>query len=144
MRFILLDRILQLEKGRGIRALKNVSLSEDIFEYHFPGFPVLPGAFLLESFEEASVLLIEATEDYSIVPTLKRLRHVKYRRFVRPGAQVLVEAQLTPPLKTRCQASVDGQEVARADLEFSASRCASGAGHLARLRELTVLLSSMR
>jgi len=143
MRFIFVDRILELEKGRWIRTLKNVAMSEDVFEYHFPGFPVLPGSFILESFEEASVLLIEASEAYSVLPTLRYLRNVKYRRFVRPGAQLIVEAQFTHPLETRCRASVDAREAARADLEFSTVACPPGAGPLARLRELTRLLSSM-
>lgn len=142
MRFILLDRVLAIERGRWIRALKNVAMSEDIFEYHFPGFPVLPGAFLLECFEEASVLLIEATENYSVLLTLKGLRNAKYRRFVRPGAQVIVEAELTEPLGTWCRAQVDGREVACADLEFSAVPCPPRAGHLARIEELLSLLSS--
>jgi 3-hydroxyacyl-[acyl-carrier-protein] dehydratase len=144
MRFILLDRILALDKGQRIRALKNVALSEDIFEYHFPGFPVLPGAFLLESFEEASILLIEATQDYSVLPTLRCLRNAKYRRFVRPGAQLLVEAEFAAPLETRCRASVEGREVASADLEFSLVPCSRGAGYLTHLLDLTRLLSSMQ
>ena len=143
MRFIFVDRILELEKGRSIRTLKNVSMSEDIFEDHFPGFPVLPGALILESFEEASTLLIEATEDYAVLPTLRAFRNAKFRRFVRPGTQLLVEAQLTKPGETRCRAGADGQEVARADLEFSVVTCPPGAGHLTRLHELSLLLSSM-
>ena len=144
MRFIFVDRILELEKGRSIRALKNVSMSEDIFEDHFPGFPVLPGALILESFEEASTPLIEATEDYSVLPTLKAFRNTKFRRFVRPGTQLVVEAQLTRPAETRCRAHADGREVARADLEFSVVTCPRGAGHLARLHDLSLLLSSMQ
>ncbi len=143
MRFILIDRILELEKGRAIRTLKNVAMSEDIFEYHFPGFPVLPGAFILESFEEASILLIEATEDYSVLPTLRHFRNAKYRRFVRPGAQLIVEAQLTRPGETHCRARVDSREVARAALGFSIVPCPRRAGHLARLEDLAILLSSM-
>jgi len=144
MRFIFVDRILELEKGRWIRTLKNVAMSEDVFEYHFPGFPVLPGSFILESFEEASVLLIEASEAYSVLPTLRYLRNVKYRRFVRPGAQLIVEARFTHPLETRCRACVDDREAARADLEFSVISCPPMAGHLTGLHELALLLSSMR
>lgn len=143
MRFILVDRILELETGRWIRALKNVALSEDIFEYHFPGFPVLPGSFILESFEEASILLIEASEAYAVLPTLRCYRNAKYRRFVRPGAQLNVEAQFTHPFETRCRASVDGREVARADLEFSVVSCPPRAGHVAKLHDLALLLSSL-
>ncbi len=144
MRFIFIDRILELEKGRSIRALKNIAMSEDIFEDHFPGFPVLPGALILESFDEASTFLIEATEEYAILPTLSVVRNAKFRRFVRPGAQLVVEARLTRPGETRCRASADGREVARADLEFSAVACPPGTGYLARLYELSLLLRSMQ
>lgn len=143
MRFIFVDRILEIETERRIRALKNVAMSEDIFEHHLPGFPVLPGAFILESFEEASVLLIEARERYSVWPTLKCLRNAKYRRFVQPGAQLIIEARFTQLFETRCRATVDGREVGRADLEFSVAACAPRAGHLARLHDLALLLSSM-
>jgi len=144
MRFIFIDRVLELERGRSIRGLKNVTMSEDIFEDHFPGFPVLPGALILESFEEASTLLIEATEDYGVLPSLSAVRNAKFRRFVRPGTQLVVEALLTGPGETWCRASADGREVARADLEFSAVTCPPRTGHLARLHELSLLLSSLR
>lgn len=142
MRFIFVDRIVELEPSHAIRTLKNVAMSEDIFEYHFPGFPVLPGSFTLEAFEEASVLLLAAGTGFAVLPTLTTFANVKYRRFVRPGSQIAVEARLTTPHSTRCRATVDGREVARADLEFALVACSPGASPAGRLRALADLIAS--
>jgi 3-hydroxyacyl-[acyl-carrier-protein] dehydratase len=142
VRFVFVDRILELEPRRAIRTVKNVAMSEDIFEFHFPGFPVMPGSFSLEAFEEASVLLLGAGANFAVVPTLTAFANVKYRRFVRPGSQIVVEARLAAPAMTRCRATVDGREVARADLEFELAACPPGSAYEERLRALHDLIVS--
>ena len=61
MRYILLDRITQLSPPEVARGIKCVSLSDDIFTDHFPGFPVLPGALIVESMAQLAGVLLEAT-----------------------------------------------------------------------------------
>src|SRR5262245_14473246 len=95
MQFILIDRILELERGRRIVAVKNLTLAEEYLAEHFPGFPVLPGVLMLESVAQASAWLIRVSEDYvhSIV-TLKSAKALRYGNFVTPGNQLIVEATI--------------------------------------------------
>ena len=60
MRFFLIDRITRWEPGRAAEAVKNVALSEDFFDDHFPRRPVMPGALILEGMAQLSGLLLEA------------------------------------------------------------------------------------
>ncbi len=49
MRYLLIDRVLRLERNKSVLAIKNVTLSEDVYADHFPGFPVMPGALMIEA-----------------------------------------------------------------------------------------------
>ena len=61
--FLLLDRVLEMDKGKRIKALKNVTINEPFFSGHFPHRPVMPGVLILESMAQAAALLSFATED---------------------------------------------------------------------------------
>lgn len=96
MQFILVDRILELEPGRRIVAVKNLTLAEEYLAEHFPGFPVLPGVLMLEAVVQASAWLIRVTEDYAhSVIVLKSAKAMRYGNFVAPGGQMMVEAKIT-------------------------------------------------
>ena len=96
MQFTLVDRILELEPGRRIVAVKNLTLAEEYLAEHFPGFPVLPGVLMLEAITQASAWLIRMTEDYAhSVIVLKSAKAVKYGSFVTPGRQLTIEAEIT-------------------------------------------------
>ena len=89
MRFILIDKIVSLESGKEIKAIKSVSLAEEYLADHFPAFPVLPGVLLLEGLiESASWLVREAENFVHSMILLKQARNVKYRSFLAPGAQI--------------------------------------------------------
>src|SRR5437763_16295776 len=90
MRFLFVDRIVTLDPGRTIEILKNVSATEDVFDDHFPGYPILPGALLVETFEQASQLLIGASHDFARVGRLQGVSRAAFRHFVRPGDQLRV------------------------------------------------------
>jgi 3-hydroxyacyl-[acyl-carrier-protein] dehydratase len=95
MQFILIDRILELELGRRIVAVKNLTLAEEYLAEHFPGFPVMPGVLMLESVAQASAWLIRATEDYAhSVVTLKSAKAIRYSSFLTPGRQLTVEMRI--------------------------------------------------
>src|SRR5438876_1359839 len=95
MQFTLIDRILALEPGRSIVAIKNLTLTEDYLADHFPGFPVLPGVLMLETAAQAAAWLIRISEDYAhSVIVLKSAKAVKYGNFVTPGQQLTVEAEI--------------------------------------------------
>jgi 3-hydroxyacyl-[acyl-carrier-protein] dehydratase len=95
MRFTLIDKVVELEAGKRIAAIKNLSLAEEYLADHFPGFPVMPGVFMLEAMTQASAWLIRASEDFAHSNvTLKEARNVKYANFVEPGQQLRITAEI--------------------------------------------------
>ena len=89
MRFILIDKIVSLEAGKQIKAVKNVSLSEEYLADHFPTFPVLPGVLLLEGLIESASWLVRKSENFThSMILLEQARNVKYKSFLAPGAQI--------------------------------------------------------
>ncbi len=89
MRFVLIDRIVSLEEGRRLTAVKNVSLAEEYLADHFPTFPVLPGVLLLQGLIESASWLVRRTEGFAhSMILLEQARNVKYRSFLAPGAQI--------------------------------------------------------
>lgn len=89
MRFILIDKIVALEAGKEIKAVKSVSLAEEYLADHFPTFPVLPGVLLLEGLIESASWLVRATENFAhSMILLEHARNVKYRSFLPPGSQI--------------------------------------------------------
>lgn len=121
MRFNLVDRILAVESGRVIRAVKNLSLGEEYLADHFPGFPVMPGVLMLESLVEASAWLLRITEDfrYSVI-VLREAKNVKYGNFMEPGRQLTVTAELVeqdgPRATFRGKGEMDGSQTVSARL----------------------------
>jgi len=96
MKFILIDRIVSLEIGRRLCAVKSVSLAEEYLADHFPTFPVLPGVLLLEGLVESAGWLVRTGEDFAhSMVLLESARNVKYKSFLAPGSQVVytVEAR---------------------------------------------------
>ncbi len=151
MRFLFVDRLVAVEPGRGIEALKNVSATEDIFDDHFPGVPIFPGALVIETFEQASQLLIAITHDFARVGALQGVRRAAFRHFVRPGDQLRVRCARAASdgddaWSVSATAEVDGRRVASATLDFALVG-ADGAGeadehraHAERLREIVRVL----
>ncbi len=148
MRFILVDRILKMEKGKEALLIKNVSFSEDYFSDHFPGFPVMPGSLILETFEQASHLFIGFSLDFGFRSTLHRISNGKFRHFVRPGDQLHLHVQLVQQGKdaaqVRAKALVDGRTVAEATLHFTLveARDEEAGRACRRLKEFYDLLTS--
>ncbi len=89
MRFILIDKVVELEPGKKLRAIKNVSLSEEYLADHFPTFPVLPGVLLLEGLIESASWLVRKTENFAhSMVLLEQAGNVKYKSFLAPGGQI--------------------------------------------------------
>lgn len=94
MRFHLIDRILELDPGKRIRMVKNLTLGEEYLADHFPTFPVMPGVLMLQTLVEGSAWLLRATEDfqYSVV-VLREARNVKYGSFMQPGNSMTITVE---------------------------------------------------
>src|SRR5687767_2707572 len=95
MQFHLVDRILEVELGRQIRMVKNLTLAEEYLADHFPTFPVMPGVLMLESLVEAGAWLIRLTEDFQhSVIVLREAKGVKYGNFMEPGKSLVLSAEM--------------------------------------------------
>jgi 3-hydroxyacyl-[acyl-carrier-protein] dehydratase len=95
MRFNLVDRIEEVQPGRSLRAVKNLTLAEEYLADHFPTFPVMPGVLMLETLVEAGAWLLRLTDDYKhSVIVLREARNVKYGNFMEPGRQMRVMVEL--------------------------------------------------
>ena len=89
MKFVLIDRIVSLESGKEIKAVKSVSLAEEYLADHFPAFPVLPGVLLLEGLIESASWLVRQKQDFAnSIVLLEQARNVKYKSFLAPGMQI--------------------------------------------------------
>ena len=95
---LLVDRVLEIEKGKRIKALKNVSINEPYFTGHFPHRPVMPGVLMLEAMAQAAALL--AFDSLGTVPDEKTLFYfagidgARFKRPVEPGDQLVLEAEV--------------------------------------------------
>src|SRR6202030_3502059 len=95
MRFTLVDRILEVELGRRIRVLKNLTLGEEYLADHFPTFPVMPGVLMLQALVESAAWLLRLSEDFQhSVIVLREAKNVKYGTFMQPGKQMKREVEL--------------------------------------------------
>jgi len=96
--FLLVDRVLSIDKGKSIRALKNVTINEPFFEGHFPHRPVMPGVLMLEALAQAAALLafdaMDAVPDQDSVYYFAGMDDVRFKRPVEPGDQLILEAEL--------------------------------------------------
>jgi 3-hydroxyacyl-[acyl-carrier-protein] dehydratase len=96
MRFQLIDRIVEVNKGRSLRAYKNLTLGEEYLADHFPSFPVMPGVLMLQALVEAGAWLLRFGEDYRhSVIVLREVRNVKYDNFMEPGKQMQMSVELS-------------------------------------------------
>jgi 3-hydroxyacyl-[acyl-carrier-protein] dehydratase len=98
MRFFLIDRITRWQVGASAEATKNVALSEDFFDDHFPRRPVMPGVLILEGMAQLSGLLLEASLQQKYAKSAKAvlsvLERTKFRALVKPGETLLYRAEV--------------------------------------------------
>jgi 3-hydroxyacyl-[acyl-carrier-protein] dehydratase len=96
--FLLVDRVLELEKGKRIKALKNVTINEPFFGGHFPNRPVMPGVLMLEAMAQAAALLAfdtaGVTMDDKTVYYFAGIDGARFKRPVEPGDQLIMDVDL--------------------------------------------------
>jgi len=121
---LLVDRVLDIEKGKKIRALKNISINEPFFTGHFPHRPVMPGVLMLEALAQAAALLafdtLGVTPDDKTVYYFAGIDGASFKRPVEPGDQLILEVELLRMkagiFKFGARALVEGEVATEADL----------------------------
>ncbi len=119
---LLVDRIVEVESGKRIVGIKNVTINEPFFQGHFPGHPIMPGVLIIEAMGQVGGLLlmdvVEKPEDYVVY--FMALDKVKWRRPVVPGDQLVFELEMLQYKRHVCRMQgrglVDGKVVAEAEL----------------------------
>ena len=122
--FLLVDRVLELERNTRIKAIKNVTINEPFFTGHFPNRPVMPGVLILEAMAQASALLLLPPDsnklDPDVVYYFVGIDNARFKRPVEPGDQLVMECTAERSrggiYKFHAKASVDGELVCEADL----------------------------
>jgi 3-hydroxyacyl-[acyl-carrier-protein] dehydratase len=122
--FLLVDRVLECESGKRIKAVKNVTLNEPFFQGHFPGYPVMPGVLVIEAMAQVSAILAYVTRgerhDAKSLLFFAGIDGARFKRPVFPGDQLVLEAVelnvVRSVFKFAAKASVDGELVAEAQL----------------------------
>jgi 3-hydroxyacyl-[acyl-carrier-protein] dehydratase len=96
--FLLVDRVLEIHKGKSIKALKNVTINEPFFQGHFPYRPVMPGVLMLEALAQAAALLafdaLETSPSDDSVYYFAGMEAVRFKRPVEPGDQLILDVEL--------------------------------------------------
>jgi 3-hydroxyacyl-[acyl-carrier-protein] dehydratase len=129
MRFFLIDRIIELEENQRIEGLKCWTLSDEIFQDHFPGYPVVPGVLLIESMAQLLGILVSRSyrinfpdKDEDVFALLSVVHRAVFNKFVVPGDQTHLVATLgtmdTLRASGKIVIDVDGEVRAKSELSF--------------------------
>lgn len=122
--FLLIDRVVEFEAGKRVRAIKNVTINEPFFMGHFPDHPVMPGVLILEALAQAAGVLtrLSAESDPNTTPLfyLVKIDNARFSKLVVPGDQLILDVEQKRIIRGMGLysgvARVDGKEVACADI----------------------------
>lgn len=123
---LLVDKVLEVEEGVSIHAVKNVTSNEPFFQGHFPEEQVMPGVLVIESLAQAGAIALLKHPDFSgKTPYFAGIDKCRFKRKVRPGDSLDLHVTITkmkgPIGKGQAKAYVDGELAASADLTFALS-----------------------
>jgi len=122
--FLLVDRVLECEPGKRLKALKNVSVNEPMFTGHFPERPIFPGVLIMEALAQATgILAFRSTDkkpDGTSLYYFAAIDNCRFKQPVVPGDQLILEVAVLKAKrgiwKFSAEAMVDGKVVASAEL----------------------------
>lgn len=121
--FLLVDRVLDYDKGKFLRAVKNVSVNEPFFQGHFPGKPIFPGVLILEAMAQATgILAFKSVGDLQPgeLYYFAAIDNARFKRPVQPGDQMVLEVEFLKErrgvARFRGVAKVDGEIACEAEM----------------------------
>jgi 3-hydroxyacyl-[acyl-carrier-protein] dehydratase len=122
--FLLVDRVIDLEPGKRVVGLKQVSMSDGYLQGHFPGHPVMPGVLIVEALAQVgAVLVMYDPANSGKIPFFARIDNCRFRQQVRPGDTLRLEVDVTsfraPVGKAHGRALVGDSLACEADLTFA-------------------------
>lgn len=122
--FLMVDKVIELEKGKRAVCVKNVTINEPFFQGHYPHTPIMPGVMIIEAMAQSGGLVVDSTTDASesVVPLFAAIDKVRFRRVVKPGDQLIITVNVisirSQVVKVEAKAEVDGELVAEGQLTF--------------------------
>src|SRR5438132_2237085 len=131
MRWIWIDRFLEFNRGKSARAIKNLSLAEDYFADHFPGYPIMPASLILEGLAQTGGILVGEVNDFREKVILAKIPWAKFQREALAGEQLIYDVELLhlrpegASVQGRVSAAAPGQDlsnlapVAEAEIFFA-------------------------
>ena len=125
--FLMVDKVIALEKGKSITAVKNTTINEPFFQGHFPSYPVMPGVLILEALAQAGGILAYKTEEdddlKNMLTYFMGIDKARFRKPIFPGSTIVLDVELIKRKQFiwvfHGKASVDGKLCAEADLMAS-------------------------
>lgn len=123
MRYLLVDRIVELVAGERVVATRRVPEDLELFQDHFPGFPVMPGVLLVEMMGQAAAKALDAQKLPRGKALLAKILSASFRDWVRPGAETTLHAEIVANearyATAECRLEVGGRSVAQCKLMFT-------------------------
>lgn len=122
--FLLVDRVIELEIGKRAVGIKNVTINEYFFQGHFPQYPVMPGVLIIEALAQTGGIALGTMEEYKgRIAFFAGIDNVRFKRQVKPGDTLRLEAELTQLRRSIGTASVlatvDGEVACKGDIMFA-------------------------
>src|SRR5579864_6411417 len=123
MRWLWIDRFVEFRSKHSARAVKNLSLAEDCFAEHFPGYPVMPGPLILEGLAQTGGILVGEANDFREKVVLAKIPWARFQRDALAGEQLIYDVELVN-LRPECatiqgRVTSDGAPVAEAEILFA-------------------------
>ncbi|WP_430790255.1 3-hydroxyacyl-ACP dehydratase FabZ [Virgibacillus flavescens] len=122
--FLLVDKVIDMEVGKSVTGIKNVSINEPFFQGHFPDYPVMPGVLILEALAQVgAIAVLGIEENKGKIGFLAGIDKCRFKRQVKPGDQLKLEVEIIrikgPIGKGKAVATVDGEVACEAEIMFA-------------------------